>query len=231
MAKNLQPIIQELHKTFNHLNEVFYDNKLPDVVIAIRSQGKRKGVLGWFTPAKVWADEQGNEKHEIVITAETLNRDFMDIAKTLHHEMIHLYCHVNDIKDTSRSGLYHNKEFKKACLAHGFYYADDKPDSSIGWSYALLTEQTEAIINSFKIRTGVFGLARKSFGGEKEKKKSNSFKWVCQCDDAVIIRTSKFWKDADAEDKEPLKIGCGECGGLFICQNPPSEDTEGTEED
>ncbi len=210
MAKNLQPVLQELHKAFNHMNEVFFEGRLPEVVIAIRSQGKRTGVNGWFTPAKVWSDGK-EDRHEIVITAETLNREFMDIMRTLQHEMVHLYCHENDIKDTSRGGTYHNKAFKQACLDHGFEYKEDAYSTKIGWSHATLTESSQAIIKSWNLREGCFGLARKSFGtGQREKKKTNIIKWVCpSCGD--IIRSSKpdikayCMKDTDKEgnEKEP----------------------------
>lgn len=188
-ATNLQPVITELHKAFNYLNKAYYENKLPEVVIAIRSQGKRAGVMGWFTPAKVWSDGE-SEKHEIVITAETLNRDGMDIMRTLHHEMVHLYCETNGIKDTSRNGAYHNKNFKEECLKRGFYYDSDKPDGTIGWSMALLTEETKSYIKKWDINFTVFGLARRSMGGKEEKKKkSNRIKWTCPNCGATLSST------------------------------------------
>ena len=188
-ATNLQPVITELHKAFNYLNKAYYDNKLPEVVIAIRSQGKRAGVMGWFTPAKVWSDGE-SEKHEIVITAETLNRDGMDIMRTLHHEMIHLYCETNGIKDTSRNGAYHNKNFKEECLKRGFFYESDKPDNTIGWSMALLKPETMAYMKKWDIDYSVFGLARRSFGGKEEKKKkTNRIKWTCPSCGATLSST------------------------------------------
>lgn len=190
--KNLQPVLTELHKAFDLFNEKYYGGQLPQVVIAIRSQGKRVGVLGWFTPAKVWTD--GNEdKHEIVITAETLNRDWMDIMQTLHHEMIHLYCETNDIKDTSRQGKYHNKTFRDEACKRGFEHLNPKPDSKIGWSYITLTEATKAVVEGWGINKEVFGVARKSFGQgkEKKKKKSNIIKWTCpSC--GCVMRSSKL---------------------------------------
>ncbi|MFP3427159.1 hypothetical protein, partial [Pseudoalteromonas sp. SIMBA_162] len=95
-SKNLQPVLAELHKAFDFLNKAYYENKLPQVVIAIHPMGN-SNANGWFTPAKLWSDGE-EDKHEICITAETMNREAMDIMRTLHHEMIHLYCHENDIK-------------------------------------------------------------------------------------------------------------------------------------
>lgn len=215
MAKNLQPVITELHKAFDLLNKEFYENSLPQVVIAIRSQGKRKGVNGWFTPDKTWTDGE-EEKHEIVITAETLNRPFMDIMRTLHHEMIHLFCQTNGLEDTSRQGKYHNKVFRDECLKRGFWYPDGKPDRTIGWSYAELKPETEELIGKWDLDADVFGIARKSYGGGSEgtKKKSNIIKWTCPCCGAVV-RSSKFLgiklycmndKTEDGEDKEPCAV-------------------------
>lgn len=221
MNKNLQPVLTELHKAFNKFNEAYYGGSLPEVIIAIRSQGKSVGTMGWFTPSKVWTDGE-NEKHEIVITAETLNRPMMDIMRTLHHEMIHLYCNENNLQDTSRQGKYHNKTFRDECLKRGFYYVENKPDSKIGWSYAELKPETEELVKTWDI-VDVFGMARKSFGGGSDgsKKKSNIIKWTCPCCGAVM-RSSKFLgikpycmndKDAEGNDKQP-------CGTMFEPEIP-----------
>lgn len=190
MAKNLQPTLNQLHIAFNKMNNTFFKGELEDVVIAIRSQGKRKGVQGWFSVGKVWGNGE-QEKHEIVICAETLHKPLIAILTTLMHEMIHLYCSMNGIDDTSRKGAYHNRRFKNVAEDHGFYYVGDSPDPKIGFSNIQFTEETKAIVEGFKINAGAFGLARKTFGtGEKEPKKSNIIKWVCpSCGD--IIRSSK----------------------------------------
>lgn len=184
--RNLQPVLAVLHKAFDKFNKKYYEGALPEVIIAVRSQGSRVGVMGWFTPAKVWTDGE-DSKHEIVITAETLNREPMDIMRTLHHEMIHLYCETNGIKDTSRSGAYHNKNFKAECLKRGFYYETDSPDSKIGWSSAQLTDDTKAVIEKWKLDFSVFGISRISFTGkEKKVKKTNRIKWTCpKCSETV----------------------------------------------
>jgi hypothetical protein len=192
MNRNLQPVITELHKAFNKLNEAFYKGKLPEVIIAIQAKGK-SNAYGWFTPAKIWSDGT-EEKHEITITAEHLNRNYIEILQTLHHEMIHLYCETEGIKDTSRGSTYHNKRFKAECEARGFYYEIDTPDSRIGWSEAKLKPETIELINTWNLNTDVFGIARKDFygvgTGKRGKKKSNIVKWECpKCGD--VVRSSK----------------------------------------
>lgn len=58
---------------------------------------------------------QREQLKEINIGAESLKRPVAEVIATLLHEMVHNYCHVNGIKDTSRSGTYHNKRFKEEC--------------------------------------------------------------------------------------------------------------------
>lgn len=56
---------------------------------------------------------------EINIGAESLQRTVPEIIATLRHEMVHYYCCVNNIKDTSRNGAYHNERFKTECEKRG----------------------------------------------------------------------------------------------------------------
>jgi hypothetical protein len=202
MNNNLQPAISELHKAFDLLNEKYYEGALPQVVIAVQAKGK-SNAYGWFTVGKVWETAEG-PKHEVTITAEFLNRDYIDIMRTLHHEMIHLYCHTNEIQDTSRGGTYHNKRFKAESEARGFYYEEKSPDKKYGWSFSSLTPETIEEIEKMDINKEAFTLARLDLAaGAKKKKKSNIVKWKCGCD--VIIRSSK----------PEINVICGDCGTRF----------------
>lgn len=219
--KNLTATLTELHKIFDCLNNEFYKGELPQVIITIQSKGKTNA-LGWFTPSKIWED--GSEgKHEINITAESLKRDYIDIVRTLHHEMIHLYCHVNEIKDVSRGNTYHNTKFKNVSLEHGFYYKEDAYNNKIGWSASSLTPESIERIHTFNINKDVFKISRAETGtgADKKKKKSNIIKWVCGC--GQIIRTSK----------DGLRCLCLDCETMFIkedelegLEQPTGEDTE-----
>lgn len=203
--QNLTVILQELHKAFNCLNNEFYRGELPEVIITIQSKGKTNA-LAWFTPSKVWED--GAEgKHEINITAESLKRDYIDIMRSLHHEMIHLYCHVNEIKDVSRGNAYHNTKFKRASEEHGFEYKEDAYDKKVGWSFSSLTEETKERIFKFDVDQSVFKISRADMnllGEDKPKKKSNIIKWTCGC--GQIVRTSK----------DGLRMLCLDCETMFM---------------
>lgn len=122
--KYTNPKISEMTKLledcFNKFNKKYFDYSLPEVSILIQTKGNRKGVLGWFTTRKMWTDNTGDHKrYEITVTAEYLNRPVSDILGTLLHEMVHLYCQEEDLRDTSRQGRYHNETFKEQSEAHG----------------------------------------------------------------------------------------------------------------
>lgn len=222
--KNLSATIKELHKLFNCLNNEFFRGELPEVIITIQSKGKTNS-LGWFTPSKVWED--GAEgKHEINITAEGLKREYIEIVRTLHHEMVHLYCHVNEIKDVSRGNTYHNTKFKKASEEHGFEYPENAYDKKYGWTFSKLTEESKERIFKFDIDTDVFKINRvdvNALGEEKQKKKTNIIKWVCGC--GQIVRTSK----------DGLRMLCLDCETMFMKEEDleqlsGAETTEGEED-
>lgn len=105
-----------LMNTYNKLNAHIFDNELPKVIITFEP-GQKKGAFGWIYTDKTW--EQGKEdRYNINISSDYLNRPAVDIVATLVHEMCHLYALVNDIKDTSRSGIYHNKKFAEIANTH-----------------------------------------------------------------------------------------------------------------
>ena len=112
MLKNMQEVLEY---GFEVLNEVYFDDTLPSVVITIMSSPR---TYGHFTVGKVWkADEE--HLNEINISAEHLDRPIENVMATLQHELIHFYCQINNIADTSQSGRYHNKNFKREAEARG----------------------------------------------------------------------------------------------------------------
>ncbi len=98
-----------LNKIFNALNATYFASALSKPVITIQSTPR---AYGHVTCSKVWESE-GEHRHELNIGAGTLTRSIEDIVATMLHEMVHLYCMQNDIKDTSRGNAYHNKKFKE----------------------------------------------------------------------------------------------------------------------
>ena len=112
MLKNMQEVLEY---GFEVLNRVYFNNELPPVVITIMSSPK---TYGHFTVGKVWKAED-SRYNEINISAEHLFRGIAYIMSTMQHELIHFYCQLNDIADTSQNGRYHNKNFKNEAEARG----------------------------------------------------------------------------------------------------------------
>ena len=137
MLKNMQEVLEY---GFEVLNRVYFDSALPPIVISIMSSPRTNG---HFTTGRVWRAEE-NLMHEINISAEHLDRPIENIMATLQHEMVHYYCEINDIADTSQYGRYHNQKFKSEAEARGLIIT--RADG-IGWS---VTQPSEGFVEVLK---------------------------------------------------------------------------------
>jgi predicted transcriptional regulator len=171
--------IQELYKIFDNLNKEFFEDKLIKPVILVQAKTK-KHVLGTCTTNPVWLnkkDEQKDAKYEITLSGEYLNRELKEIVGTMIHEMVHLYCALNNLKDTSNNCVYHNKKFKEEAEKRGCII---QKAQTIGWSVTTLKPETEELIKKFNIDDTAFDYYRKAFLIEDpEKKKQVSHKYCC----------------------------------------------------
>lgn len=121
-------------RAFDVLNALYYEGKLPKTVITIQSRPK---AYGYITGSEIWVDNEASY-YEINISAEYLNRPIENVLATLQHEMVHLYCMVNGISDTSKGNRYHNKTFKKEAEKRGLLIEYVK---YIGYSQTSPSEQ------------------------------------------------------------------------------------------
>ena len=207
--------VKMLENLFDKFNEHYYSGSLKRPVITIASKGKYNA-YGWFG-TRLWNNAETKEKyHEINICAEYVARPIEEVVGTLLHEMAHLYCSYNSIKDTSNNGIYHNNRFKKVAEDHGLII--DK--GRYGWHVTTLNEETKAYIKELNVEG--FKLFRNpehnpeaSMGGTlggieggkavaTPKKKKSSIKWVCPCCGA-IARTTKVFKLVCGECMEPME--------------------------
>jgi hypothetical protein len=133
---NIQRTTQFLNKVFKAINETYFDNRLETPVITIQSS---IGAYGYITVNKVW-NTDGVARYELNIGAETLNRPIENVVATMIHECSHLYALLNNIKDTSNNGIYHNKKFKEIAENIGRLRID-KHDK-YGWTITSPTEDT-----------------------------------------------------------------------------------------
>ncbi len=190
----------ELYRIFDALNQEYYENRLPKVVITVQAKVKAYGHFAhdrWKNKAEskdfyvdpdVEKTKDENEViryHEINISAEHLKRNIYHLCATLQHEMVHLYCHVNEIKDTSNGNVYHNKRFKIEAESRGLYI-DKAP--TIGWSITEPTEEFMDFIKSLNINKEVFSFFREApikIKPEKDPAKKTT-KYTCpSCEESV----------------------------------------------
>ena len=141
MLKNMQEVLEY---GFEVLNKVYFNNELPPIVITIMSAPRSNG---HFTINREWrvAEERLNE---INISAEHLDRPIENICSTLCHEMVHYYCQLNGIQDTSQNYRYHNKNFKREAEKRGLIISQAK---YIGWSVTEPSPEFIEVIRSHGI--------------------------------------------------------------------------------
>lgn len=156
---SLKPLIDDLEDLFSKFNRHFFSGTLEKPVITV-SPDHTRGAYGWCTGWKAWQD--GNKEggyYEINMCAEYLNRPFEETCGTLLHEMVHLQNLQDDVQDTSRSGLYHNRKFKETAEEHGLTV---EKGSKYGWHITALTPEAQAFVQS--LGKNGFGLVRPKMG-------------------------------------------------------------------
>ena len=170
--------VKYLERLFDYCNEKLFNNELDKPVITVQLDSKNK-TNGWFTPAKVWKQADTDEgAHEINITAQQLNRPIRQIASTMIHEMCHYYAELNNMQDTSRSGTYHNKLFKKIAELHGLKV---ECVQTIGWSHTELTPETDVLITAFVEHNPETIIYRAPVFTGQMVKTSSTRKYICPC--------------------------------------------------
>lgn len=204
---NVSDEVRFLEEAFDVLNEKYFESALQKIAITIQSTPKAHG---HFTPWDSW-DYSGQKIKEINIGAESLHRPVPNIVATLMHEMVHYYCYINGIKDTSRGNTYHNKRFKKECEKRALII-----NTSTGIGYSVTSPSQELIslvddmgwnnrVKLYRNRMngkseGSDNTATSGEDGQKIKKKSSTRKYICpKC--GMSVRATKV-----------VRIACIECG-------------------
>lgn len=182
-------------KMFNSFNKLYFEDKLPKVIITFES-GYKKGAFGWIYTKPTW-EQSKQARYNINISSDFLDRDIYAVMGTLLHEMCHLYALDNNIKDTSRSGIYHNKKFKEICEAHGLEVFEE---SNIGYGRTKPTEITRkhiddnAGVTSFEVKK-----LKPQTKDKEDKPKQSRRKYKCPYCEAQVTAT----KD--------VELICGTC--------------------
>ena len=138
--------VEYLGKLYDHINAELFGGELVKPVITVQTDERNK-TNGWWSQGKVWRENTDDDgEHELNMTAQQLHRPINEIAATLIHEMCHQFATAHEMKDTSRSGNYHNKLFKKIAEEHGLKV---ECVAKIGWSHTTLADKTAAMITEF----------------------------------------------------------------------------------
>ena len=183
----------ELERLFRILNNAYFNDELPRPIITVQTSGK-KPTLGWCSSDKRWKEGDKAAYYEINMSAEYLTRSNVEIVTTLLHEMVHLYCSQHNIKDTSRSGTYHNEKYRNAAETHGLTITyNDK----YGWHDSTLANPD--ILDRLKVNRQAFKVARQAAQTQSGGKKSSSRKYTCPCCNLTVRATKE------------VRIICADC--------------------
>lgn len=199
----IKPTIETLERLFTVFNNEIFEGELEKPVITV-SADTVGGAYGWATGWRAWQNIEDHDSEgyfEINVCADYLNRNPEEIAETLLHEMVHIYNSMKDVKDTSRSGKYHNKAFKAA--AEKFLLNVEK-DSKYGFCKTSFSEKAKELFKEKISNWFYFDIYRPTPSkGQKVTRKSSMRKYVCPvC--GTIIRATK-----------EVHITCTDCGVEF----------------
>lgn len=89
-----------LEKIFRTINQDSFGGQVEEPIITIQST---PGAYGHVTVAKTWKRGE-DERHELNIAADWLDRPIENLVATMIHEMVHLLNMQNGIQDCSRGG-------------------------------------------------------------------------------------------------------------------------------
>jgi hypothetical protein len=98
--------------------------------------------LGYVTVAPIWsvAGVDATNVHELFISGEVLGMGAVRALETILHEATHLLAQVRKVKDTTRGGRYHNRQFVEQAATFELEYAHGAPSKLIGYSAVTLSE-------------------------------------------------------------------------------------------
>lgn len=185
----LSDVVVKLEKLFDLLNDLYFDGELHRPVITIQSTPSAYGHCStkkiWKTPAD--GDDEG--QYEVNIGAEFLTRPSADIAATMLHEMVHLFCRERGLDETCQNGRYHNKLFKVECEARDLIIDYDRAN---GYAYSKPSEKfIEALRhNGYDLNTKF--ASRIFIKKQKVAARNKAHKYICLTCGQTVRSTSEL---------------------------------------
>lgn len=204
--ESIQPAIAELERAARWAADNLGMDVLADkITIVVQSRGRKSKCRGWFI-GKQWSTREGEAVHEVSISAEYLNEDPVEIAGTVIHELVHVWCNLIGVKDHSKFGR-HNKHFKEYAGIVGLEC--EKPRDSYGYGYTTVSDDlNHRIRRELQLNVSAFQVFRQP----NQKAESTTAKptaYVCQCTKPVKIRTTR----------DDFSIKCNKCGTDYTAED------------
>ena len=187
----MSDVVGKLESLFDLLNKAYFDSALPKPVITVQSTPK---AYGHCTTKQIWKAES-EAMYEINLGAEFLNRPSANTAATMCHEMVHLYCLVNEIADTCQKGRYHNKTFKNEAEARDLQIDYDR---TIGYSITAPTDAFKKTLEDNGYALEVL-FAREIPKGKASADREKAHKYICPICGQEVKTTAE------------LSLICGTC--------------------
>lgn len=123
-----------LEKMFRQINQDSFNGEIEEPIITIQSTAT---AYGHVSCAKVW--KRGKEqRHELNISADWMNRPIENVVATMIHEMTHLLNMQRGIQDCSRGGSYHNRKFAEEAEKHMIHI---EKHEKYGWTITTPTDE------------------------------------------------------------------------------------------
>lgn len=197
-----------LEDAFDALNQEYFESTLSRPIITIQTDPK---AYGRYTPSQ-WRDtRKGKGFDEINLGAETLDRPIANVVATLIHEMVHQYCELNGIQDTSRGNTYHNSRFKAEAEKRGLIIDYNE---KIGYSITTPSPALKSFCTAQHWRNKLTLVRSGGLGGKEPapKKPSSTRKYTCPCCGASVRATKE------------VHILCTDCDQEMVTDTTP--DTE-----
>ena len=198
-AMRMSETIKSLEDIFDKLNVIYFGGALPKPVITVQTTPK---AYGHCSTKKIWKSENEG-MYEINLGAEFINRPKEQTCATLLHEMVHLYCNENDIRDTCQNGRYHNKAFSTECEARDLVVEYDRAN---GYAHTSPTDAFKQKIAEAGIDLTV-RFARIMPKAKAKAERQKAHRYVCPICGQEVRSTSD------------LSLICGVCEVPMTCED------------
>lgn len=198
-AMRMSETIKSLEDIFDKLNVIYFEGKLPKPVITVQTTPK---AYGHCSTKKIWKSENEG-MYEINLGAEFINRPKEQTCCTLLHEMVHLFCNENDIRDTCQNGRYHNKAFATECEARDMVVEYDRAN---GYAHTSPTDAFKQKIAEAGIDLTV-RFARIMPKAKAKAERQKAHRYICPICGQEVRSTSE------------LSLICGVCEVPMTCED------------